>query len=294
MRSKSQQNAQDPTVRLGVSDWLHPDGDSLLVKWRARWIKKGVERFILDEVGIHLLSTPIPEEELEAVRKALKSEQVPSPQVKAPAKKRNQLPNSHAMIAAACKRAETVERQLKLHPLLMLASKSESDLRKGCRAAIETIVGYAADKRRKSSGPLVDEWLQLFMGFEPWLLNWWKADKQKQRITALVNALVGDNNGRLGLIDVFQMRCYPGSPERRESVDAQARLKPDGTEYPRPKQHARNGEGYTRSILIAAQGPDHSAVKMLEQGKYIKVVRIMQTENQRVHRSRIKTRHQKV
>ena len=189
MKPKSPQRELRSSVGLGGSDCLHPDIDRVFIKWRTRWVKKGIEYWCLSELVDHFLNLPISKEELRAVINS-SSDNSAKPAVSKPGGLRNnELPASEVMIERARNKAETVARQLELHPFLKLASRSKPELTDGCRTAIEKAVGYVADKRRKTGSGCVDEWAKLFVGFEPWLLNWWKGDKQKRRITALVCAL---------------------------------------------------------------------------------------------------------
>jgi hypothetical protein len=228
-----------PKIGSATGQWLDSVIDRHLRKWLDAWGKRGVSKTLLDDLLVHLMTLPCPEN----------LQQNPS----------TSKSNNKSILVTAAQQANKAEHFREHHPLIRLAlatanDSRETDLRRGCRAAIQKIVGYQPNDRARKYDPSND-WLNLLEEFKPQLQHWWhhtpKTAKKSEgkAITLLAKALVGDGVGekpakRVGLLQVIR-QTYSNGGTRLSNVEAQSRITADRNATPLKPRNSR-------AVLIAS------------------------------------------
>jgi hypothetical protein len=234
----------------------------LLRPWVEVWSERGLPRTLLTELGIHLLQQPVKDREMSAVAAFL--DRVIEIQENEP-----DLEDDEAWKRAKAKEAKPLEdrtpreyqelgeQQAQMvvntrenHPLLRLqAKKSEKwRLRAGLREALETLIDYRPDPRRKNTDKeTAAVWKHLLSTIDP--LSRHSLEKfcggSRNNIVLLLNAVIGVPSKQKGLLDLLHERFRDGSSERIRAVHDQAWLNADGKALPK-------GRGSIKAANIAA------------------------------------------
>lgn len=221
-----------------------------LPRWITLWADRGVPRRILEDLGLHLLQEPTSENELRAVMQLL--DRVIELQKEQPDLKFEQ--NLKRAAATKAKKTSTTSpadleergrQQAKKvsecrnnHPLLKLDASipNKGRLRSGLREALERLIQYRADPRRKNTDKASAEvWIQLLGTFDgagrESLINFCKGSRLNVRF--LLDAIIGVPHKRNGLLDLLAELFRDGSSERIRAVHDQAWLKANGKRLPK-------------------------------------------------------------